>query len=222
VEELVAAFISAEDQNFSMFNFVNELNQEAEKLEEQAAELQQEMEGHSGLDATEDSQRNRLVRVRALQPAARQPLTRRAAQETSERLESLLTRCSALDAKYGATTRTLEALRATVGETFEEIGCNTAATRELLGEGGVNESNLLQYLALIEQRAGGEIVPLYTQRLARLGVPVMQAEPSEARSVFTQLVRMLTSASVSLLSRAFGRCLRRAPRAWQTHHPAAL
>ena len=30
----MAAFISAEDQNFSMFNYVNELNQEAEKLEE--------------------------------------------------------------------------------------------------------------------------------------------------------------------------------------------
>ena len=64
VEELVAAFISAEDQNFSMFNYVNELNQEAEKLEEQAAELQGEMERHTGVGASEDSQRQLVVAVR--------------------------------------------------------------------------------------------------------------------------------------------------------------
>lgn len=34
-EELVTAFINVEDQNFSLFNFVNEMNQEIEKLEEQ-------------------------------------------------------------------------------------------------------------------------------------------------------------------------------------------
>ena len=42
IEDLVEAFVTAEDQSFSMFNFVNELNQEAERLEEQAVALQQE------------------------------------------------------------------------------------------------------------------------------------------------------------------------------------
>ena len=64
VEELVAAFVSAEDHNFSMFNYVNELNQEAEKLEEQAAELQQEIQRHSGAGASENSFRKRLVQAR--------------------------------------------------------------------------------------------------------------------------------------------------------------
>ena len=71
VEELVAAFVSAEDHNFSMFNYVNELNQEAEKLEEQTAELQQEIQRHTGAGASENSFRKRLVQVRpacSLQP----------------------------------------------------------------------------------------------------------------------------------------------------------
>lgn len=59
----MAAFISAEDQNFSMFNYVNELNQEAEKLEEQAAELQEEMERHTGVGASEDNQRQLMLAV---------------------------------------------------------------------------------------------------------------------------------------------------------------
>ena len=63
VEELVAAFVSAEDHNFSMFNYVNELNQEAEKLEEQTAELQQEIQRHTGAGASENSFRKRLVQA---------------------------------------------------------------------------------------------------------------------------------------------------------------
>ena len=43
IDDLVTSFIAAEDQNFSLFNFVNELNQETEKLEETAAELRAEM-----------------------------------------------------------------------------------------------------------------------------------------------------------------------------------
>ena len=35
IDELVTTFINAEDQNFALFNYVNELNGECEKLEEQ-------------------------------------------------------------------------------------------------------------------------------------------------------------------------------------------
>ena len=54
-----------------MFNFVNELNQEAEKLEEQAMELQQEIQRHTGAGASENSFRKRLMQAR---PAPR-PVT---------------------------------------------------------------------------------------------------------------------------------------------------
>lgn len=60
----MAAFIAAEDQNFSMFNYVNTLNQEAEKLEEQATELQQELEHQTGTGVSDDSRWTRLLGVR--------------------------------------------------------------------------------------------------------------------------------------------------------------
>ena len=74
VEELVAAFVSAEDHNFSMFNYVNELNQEAEKLEEQTAELQQEIQRHTGAGASENSFRKRLVQARPARVPLRIPV----------------------------------------------------------------------------------------------------------------------------------------------------
>jgi hypothetical protein len=39
IDELVQTFIDAEDQNFSLFNYVNELNNEIEKLDESIAEV---------------------------------------------------------------------------------------------------------------------------------------------------------------------------------------
>lgn len=38
----VTTFINAEDQNFALFNYVNELNSECEKLEEQITDIKLE------------------------------------------------------------------------------------------------------------------------------------------------------------------------------------
>jgi hypothetical protein len=92
---------------------------------------------------------------------------------------------AALSIKFTAATRTMDGLKSSIGEMFDEVGCNTAATRELLGDGGVTDSSVLQYLALIEQRCE-EIVSLFLSRLARMPpMPSVQAEPSETRSSFT-------------------------------------
>ena len=48
IDELVTTFINAEDQNFALFNYVNELNAECEKLEEQIADIKSEIEKYKG------------------------------------------------------------------------------------------------------------------------------------------------------------------------------
>ena len=90
-----------------------------------------------------------------------------------DKLAAVESRAAALEAKYVTVTATLDALKATINRIFDNTGCNTAATRKLLGDLGITESNVLQYLALIEQRAS-EIMALYTQKLTRAGVPVVQ------------------------------------------------
>merc|ERR1719284_401686 len=42
IEELVRTFIKNEDQNFSLFNYVNEQTNDIEKLEEQIQQLKEE------------------------------------------------------------------------------------------------------------------------------------------------------------------------------------
>jgi hypothetical protein len=57
INELVTSFINAEGQNFSLFNFANELNQETEKLEEQLADLKLQLEQAKGADSSAEGMR---------------------------------------------------------------------------------------------------------------------------------------------------------------------
>ncbi len=89
-------------------------------------------------------------------------------------------RSEALEIKYAAATRTIEALKTAIYTVFEETGCSTPATRELLGGAGVTEANVLQFLALIEQRAC-EIMQVYLQRLARTAAAAVPVRHCGAR-----------------------------------------
>merc|ERR1719171_2199246 len=62
IDALVRQFIENEDQNFKMFNYLNELNMEIEKGEEQLGELKLETEKYRGQDKGAASQRKRLIR----------------------------------------------------------------------------------------------------------------------------------------------------------------
>ena len=42
IDHLVNTFITAEDQNYTLFNYVNEVNQEIEKLEDQITAIKAE------------------------------------------------------------------------------------------------------------------------------------------------------------------------------------
>ena len=106
-------------------------------------------------------------------------------QNLEEKVAAMDARSEALEIKYTAATRTVEALKASIQTLFEKIGCSTPATRELLGSTGVTESNVLQYLALIEQRSC-ELLRLFLHRRARLGPPAVQEEASEARTASVQ------------------------------------
>jgi hypothetical protein len=61
IDELVKTFVDAEDQNFSLFNYVNDLSNEMEKLEEQISEVKNEIEKYKGQGIHTDSERKKLL-----------------------------------------------------------------------------------------------------------------------------------------------------------------
>ena len=122
IDQLVATFIEAEDRNFSLFNFVNELHQEQEKLEEQVAELKSELERYKGQGLSTDQARKKSI-----------------LKELETKVAVTATRADTYETKAVAATRTVNQIKAGIGSIFNKIGCATIASREMLGDDGITE-----------------------------------------------------------------------------------
>jgi len=142
VEKLVEQFVEAEEENFRLFSYVNQLNSEIEKLEEQIAELTREIARHRGEGSAHDAEKARAVRA------------------LDERLRRAESRARRYDRKYAAAMRTMAKLKDGAWRVFNKIGCNTEVNRALLGEDGVTDHNVMQYLGVIEQRTN-EILQMF-------------------------------------------------------------
>lgn len=135
IDLLVAKFIEVEDKNFALFNYVNELNNEIELLQEQINENQAEMEKFKGEEVEMASQRKALLKG----------------------LEDDLTSSSQYTYQYESqfkqTKKILEQLKSGVDSLFNKINCDRSAVTDMLGgASGVTDANMMQFLGLIEQR----------------------------------------------------------------------
>merc|ERR1711871_1590601 len=159
IDELVDTFINAEDRNFTLFNFVNELTSEIEKLEEQIQDIKAEVEKYRGQDMNSDHQRKKILK------------------DLEEKLGRTETKAEQYDAKFAHSTKILGSLKDGIHSIFSNIGCNMSGVSEVLGTGGVTEGNIMTYLGLIEQRAN-EMLAVHNQILK-------QREGEEGRGAST-------------------------------------
>lgn len=139
IEELVRTFIKNEDHNFSLFNYVNEQNNEIEKLDEQIQLLREE-ERKFALESGEDFHQHKQV-LKELENKL---------QTTDSMAEKYEIRCQDLQ-------RVIESLKRGIQSIYEKFDVDEGE-REARGDRGygeavVTESNMVHYLGLIEQRA---------------------------------------------------------------------
>ena len=146
IDELVSQFISTEDLNFSIYNYLNELTQETEKLEEQIAEIHQEIDRYQGEGQSSNDNSKQLI------------------QDLEVKLEATKAKTEAFEAKYQFSVKTFNLLKQNITNIFNRIGCTSPATKELLGEEPCTEKNVLQYLGFIEARTN-QIVGLYSSQI---------------------------------------------------------
>jgi coiled-coil domain-containing protein 63/114 len=150
INELVNTFIANEDQNFSLFNYVNEQNNEIEKLEEQMQGLHEEESKYQAESGEDVNQHKKLL------------------NDLAQRLKSTEHSAERFEMKYQDSLKTINSLKIGIQSIFNKIGCNTSAMSEMLADSMVTEANMMQYLGMIEQRTN-EILQLY----ATVSAPVM-------------------------------------------------
>ena len=110
------------------------MNSDIEATELAIAETKLETEKFKGQGVSTDTQRKRVLK------------------ELEEKLEKTTTAADAYERKHQAASKTIGQLKTGIHSIFSRLGGTSAAVEEMLGNQGVTESNMLQYLEIIEQR----------------------------------------------------------------------
>jgi chromosome segregation ATPase len=134
IDELVQNFVHAEDQNFSLFKYNNELSADIEKLEHQIAEYREEYVALSGSGSKkEDTEKVKIL------------------ETLEEKWNDIDRKAIHYEVKYQESQQTLMHVREGIKNMFNKMNC----TQEDLPSGcgsGISESNMMQHLAVIESR----------------------------------------------------------------------
>ena len=150
IDELVTTFCEAEEKNFSLFNFVNELNSEIEKLEEQISALKSDVESFKSQGGSQENQRRKIV------------------SELEEKLQKTIARADMYEEKHVQTQKTLGALKTGIQSIFDKIGCRDLISSEAISEQGdqsigalgIIEERTNQILSGAVETVDGQLVPM--------------------------------------------------------------
>lgn len=150
IQEIINKFLEAEEQNFSLFNYVNDINSEIERLEHSISNMRSQIEKYRGQGMSTDTQRKKTIR------------------DLEDKLTKTDKKASEYEARYQVAVRTITQLKNGIQSIFTRIGATSTSVDEMLGNQGVTESNMMQYLGIIEQRTT-EILQAYAA--SQIGMP---------------------------------------------------
>ena len=126
INEIVTRFLEAEEQNFSLFNYVNDINSEIERLEHSISDMRNQIEKYRGQGMSTDTQRKKALR------------------DLEEKLLRTERKAEEYDSRYNRAVRTISQLKNGIHSIFTRIGAASTSVEEMLGNQGVTESNMMQ------------------------------------------------------------------------------
>eukprot|EP01029_Cantina_marsupialis_P009111 TRINITY_DN2133_c0_g3_i1.p1 TRINITY_DN2133_c0_g3~~TRINITY_DN2133_c0_g3_i1.p1 ORF type:complete len:560 (-),score=210.49 TRINITY_DN2133_c0_g3_i1:68-1747(-) len=174
IEELVTKFIKTEDQNFSLFNYVNEQNNEIERLTDQNNTLDQEIVKYTNETGDDSGQHQQLLK------------------ELETKLHNTEAMAERYEMRYNEAQKTVNSLKIAIQSLFEKIDCSSSGMAEMLADSIVTEANMMQFLGMIEQRTN-EIIQDKVLGLQPSSPRASEAHPSPRPM---SGVRPMTGASV--------------------------
>lgn len=182
IDKLVGTFMEAEDHNYTVFNYVNEVNAEIEKLEDQITTIRHEIEKY-----TESGIQINLAQTQKM-------------KTVESHLDEVESTADLYDQRLLSAGEVMACMKTCITTLFESTGCNTPAVQQMLGEDGVTDSNILGHLGIIEQRAN-ELLQAYAMRggqgeEADALQEALIAQPLQANATRPYIVQELPSTSI--------------------------
>jgi len=142
LEELVTNFIAAEDMNFTLFNYNNDLNGDIENLEQQIADYKEELVRLSGTGGKKED----TDKVKVL-------------ESLEERWNDIDKKATHYEVRCADSQQTLAHLRSGIDSLFRRIGCSANDLPSGSGT-AISEANMMGYLAVVEGRTN-ELLKVY-------------------------------------------------------------
>lgn len=139
IDELVKTFVEAEMQNYSLFNTVNDLSGDMEKLEQQINDIKAEIEKYKNHGFSADNQRKKQMKA------------------LEQKLDRTEKKSNEYEKRHLNNQEMLDSLKSGIQELFERLGCTLNPHSDLLGHPGITDSNILQYMGQIEEKTNNVI-----------------------------------------------------------------
>ncbi|XP_069670366.1 coiled-coil domain-containing protein 63 isoform X2 [Periplaneta americana] len=144
IDRLTAQFVKQEEENFAIFNYVNELNNEVELLQDQVCELRKKID-----DQRDVNNRRALEEQETL---ARLAYTLAEKRKSADTVANKLEECEAL----------LKKLLDGINRIFHLVRCDNAPILSLLGDNAqVTSYNVMLYLGIIGRRTNDLMSVVY-------------------------------------------------------------
>lgn len=135
LDKLVDRFIQVENKNYALFNFVNELNNNVEFLQEQIDQIQTDMRLFEKQGIELEEQRKLILK------------------ELEQKHRNSTALAEEFEEKIKANKKILDQSRIGIQSLFAKINCDrTQIDILLLSKEGVTETNMSQYLGIIDSR----------------------------------------------------------------------
>ncbi|KAK0167325.1 hypothetical protein PV327_004740 [Microctonus hyperodae] len=135
IDKLTAHFLKQEEENFALFNYVNELNDELEGLQIRVAQLRDEIDKARALNIHRGDQQTETL------------------EKLAKQLEEQTQKATAAEENFTECNEVIEKLLEGINTLFHTIGCDNSSILDLLGDNAnVTINNVMLYLGLIEKR----------------------------------------------------------------------
>ncbi|CAM9631789.1 unnamed protein product, partial [Choristocarpus tenellus] len=132
LEDFVPVMLEAEDENYSLFKLINELNKELEELEQDKSRLHDEIEQLSQTGKKSDQQK-----VKA---------------GLQERIDRSRVSAEGYDGAYCRDIEVIKSIENSLMSVFNKVGASDEALSKQLISMGVTDRNIMLFLGLIEQQ----------------------------------------------------------------------
>ncbi|XP_033098610.1 coiled-coil domain-containing protein 63-like [Anneissia japonica] len=135
LDALVRKFIDNENKNFALFNYVNELNNEVEMLQDQIHGIEQDIASFKKQGMKLDKNRHAIMK----------DLEAKCTEKTKEG--------DASETKLKHLNKSLGQMKSAILSLFRKAECDESTITEMLGSvAGISDKNVMLYLGSIEQK----------------------------------------------------------------------